>query len=301
MSSEINVTYQVARSLPAAQQAAWRTLLAEFAAEIPVPEKVEVVITDEYDKVAGEYAVQEPDRMTQTMTADQYRAERADGARAAAKTRVLAEAGSSWWSTAQGWRSACRRSGTALCTRLSTCVSSSTATSPMRFIAGSSSSCPVVFTWEYVWFAENAIDEFRCERTVHERGWTSQSSLNTAVDFGFVVDVFERVRAKYRRTGDLMDTYHGAMPALLRMSTVLGYGAAGLATGVIRPADWVRAPAMGRFLDVLEVLPGTDRVLPGEEVAAATLELAKRLCQLFNEMGFDYREDEPGAFWLTVG
>ncbi|MEU5931148.1 hypothetical protein [Micromonospora sp. NPDC047187] len=89
MSGEINVTYRVARDLPTAQQANWRTVLAEFAAEIPSPEKVEVIITDEFARVAGEYAVQEEGRANSQMTAEQYQAEEADGAKVAAKTCAL--------------------------------------------------------------------------------------------------------------------------------------------------------------------------------------------------------------------
>ncbi|MBM0226838.1 hypothetical protein [Micromonospora sp. ATA51] len=299
MSSEINVTYRIARALPAAQQATWRTLLAEFTAEVPSPEKVEVIITDEYEKVAGEYAVQEPDRMNSTMTADQYRADRADGARAAAKTCALADGrivvvvGSSTLACGLPTARQCvlHEAQHVRLQQHGDVAHAVHRRAPFELPSG--------FTWEYVWFAENTIDEFRCERTVHERGWTSRSNLNTAVDFALVADVLQKVRAKHHRTGDLMDTYHGAMPALLRASTVLGYGAAGLVTGVIRPGDWIQAPAMGRFLDLLEGLPGTDRVLPREDIAAASLEVAKRLRQLFNEMGFDYRET-PDGFWLSV-
>ncbi|MFI7283433.1 hypothetical protein ACIBOV_24540 [Micromonospora chersina] len=299
MSSEINVTYRVASDLPAAQQAIWSTLLAEFTAEVPNPEKVEVVITDEYEKVAGEYLVQEVDRANQSMTAEQYRANRADGARAAAKTcvlpdgRIVVVAGSGL--VPYGIRAA--RHGLlheAQHVRLHQHGDAAWAvhrrvpfTLPDREI-----------TWEYLWLAESAIDEYRCERTVHERGWTDPANTVGPGDVAGVVASFRTARAAWDVTGDLMGAYHAAFASLDRMSDVLGYGAAGVVTRVIPAATWAKAPVAGRILDVVEDLPGTDVVVPREDLVAAAVEVAKRLRRILQEMGFDYFFTPDGGTYL---
>ncbi|MBL6275335.1 hypothetical protein JMF97_04065 [Micromonospora fiedleri] len=301
MSSEINVTYRVVRDLPAAQRANWSTLLAEFAAEVPDPDKVEVVITDEYEKVAGEYLVQEVDRANQSMTAEQYRADRADGARAAAKTcvlpggRIVVVASSGLMP--HGIRPARHMLlHEAQHVRLHQHGDAALAvhrrvpfTLPQREIM-----------WEYLWLAESAIDEFRCERTVHERGWTDPANLVGPGDVSGVVATFRAARTAWDVTGDVMGAYHAAFASLDRMSKVLGYGAAGVVTGVISPAAWARVPVAGRILDVVEDLPGADVVLPREDLIAAAVEVAKRLRRILKEMGFDYFHTPGGGGYLKV-
>ncbi|RKN55927.1 hypothetical protein D7193_15180 [Micromonospora costi] len=293
------MTYRVARDLPAAQQATWSNLLADFTAEVPNPEKVEVVITDEYEKVTGEYLVQEVDRSNDTMTAEQYRADRADGARAAAKTcvlpgdRIVVVASSGL--VPYGIRPA--RHGLlheAQHVRLHQHGDAAWAlhrrapfTLPEREI-----------TWEYLWLAESAIDEYRCERTVHDRGWTDPVNTVGAGDVAGVVATFRAARTAWDRTGDLMGAYHAAFASLDRMSKVLGYGAAGVVSGVIPAAAWAKAPVAGRILDVVENLPGTDALVPPEDLLAAAVEVAKRLRRILQEMGFDYFFTPDGGTYL---
>ncbi|KAB1118631.1 hypothetical protein AB0N38_33795 [Micromonospora aurantiaca] len=294
------MTYRVARPLPDAQQAAWQTVLAEFTAEVPDPRKVEVVITDEYDKVVAEYMATEVDLAFDAALVSQYRADRADGARAAAKTspqpdgKVVVVVGTRLAAQGLGSMRHCLLHE-AQHVRLHQHGDAAHAVHRrVPFELPKSE-----LTWEYLWFAQSTIDEFRCERTVHERGWTSRSNLNTAADFASVVGVFQKVHANHYRTRDLKDTHREAFGALMRMATVLGYGAAGLVTGVIPPGAWVQAPAMGMFVDVLEDLPGTDVVVPREDLADTSVEVAKRLRQLFNDMGFDYRYT-PDGDWFAV-
>ncbi|MFF0467603.1 hypothetical protein ACFYPX_09290 [Micromonospora zamorensis] len=226
MSSEINVTYRVVRDLPAAQRATWSNLLAEFAAEVPTPEKVEVVITDEYEKVAGQYQVQEVDRANPSMTAEQYRAKKVDGARAGAMTcvlpggKVVVVAGSGL--VPAGVRGA--RHGLlheAQHVRLAQRGDAAWGvhrrvpfTLPEREI-----------TFEFLWAAESAIDEYRCERTVHERGWTDPTNTVSPGNVASIVATFRAARMTWDVTGDLMGAYqagvrlagpHGQRPRLRR-------------------------------------------------------------------------------------
>ncbi|MEU8333399.1 hypothetical protein [Micromonospora sp. NPDC048839] len=299
MSREINVTYRVVRDLPAAQRATWSNLLAEFAAEVPTPEKVEVVITDEYEKVAGQYQVQEVDRANPSMTAEQYRAKKVDGARAGAMTcvlpggKVVVVAGSGL--VPAGVRGA--RHGLlheAQHVRLAQRGDAAWGvhrrvpfTLPEREI-----------TFEFLWAAESAIDEYRCERTVHERGWTDPTNTVRPGNVASIVATFRAARMTWDVTGDLMGAYQAAFASLDRMANVLAYGAAGVVTGVISATAWAKAPVAGRILDLLEDLPGTDMVVPREDLAAVAVEVAKRLRRILQEMGFDYFVPVGGGTYL---
>ncbi|SCL43320.1 hypothetical protein [Micromonospora aurantiaca (nom. illeg.)] len=302
MSSEINVTYRVSRALPAAQEAAWRALIAEMAAEVPEPEHVEVVITDEFDKIVAGYLATEVDLAFDPALATQYRADRSDGARAAARTspqpggKVVVAASTDLF--VLGLQSArhclLHESQHVRLHQHGDVAHAVHRRVPFTLPEGE-------FIWEFLWRAESAIDEFRCERTVHERGWTDPGNVNGPRDLNGVLDTFQEVRAGYRRTSDQIRAYEEAFASLDRLATVLGYGAAALVAGVTPPATWAQVPAMGRVLDVLEGLPGTHVVLPREDVLAVATEMAKRLRRIFQELGFDcYFIGENGDRWFAV-
>jgi hypothetical protein len=71
------------------QDARWRDLLPPLTNELPDPSRVEIILTDRYEQVAGEYAVQAVDKMNDQMTAEQYSAVKIDGSVAAARTIEL--------------------------------------------------------------------------------------------------------------------------------------------------------------------------------------------------------------------
>jgi hypothetical protein len=86
---KLTVIWRMTHLLAAEDRAAWDSLIPAFTEELPHPERVELVITDQYRAVAGEYAVQSPTRANPGMTAADYQAVKVDGAMAAAKTNEL--------------------------------------------------------------------------------------------------------------------------------------------------------------------------------------------------------------------
>ena len=61
----------------------------DFESVLLHPERTELVITDQFQAVAGEYEVRSPVRANPNMTAEDYRAMKTDGAMAVARTVEL--------------------------------------------------------------------------------------------------------------------------------------------------------------------------------------------------------------------
>ena len=78
--SDLTVTVQVDGGLLAEDQATWDVLTSAFVTEVPDPERVELIITDRYEQIAGELAMLSPVRANEEMTATDYRADKPDGA-----------------------------------------------------------------------------------------------------------------------------------------------------------------------------------------------------------------------------
>ena len=53
---KLTVIWRMTHPLAAEDRAAWDSLIPAFTEELPHPERVELVITDQYRAVAGEYA-----------------------------------------------------------------------------------------------------------------------------------------------------------------------------------------------------------------------------------------------------
>jgi len=87
--SDLTVTVQVDGGLLAEDQATWDVLTSAFVTELPHPERVELIITDRYEQIAGELAMLSPVRSNEEMTATGYRADKPDGALAVARTIPL--------------------------------------------------------------------------------------------------------------------------------------------------------------------------------------------------------------------
>ena len=58
--SDLTVTVQVDGGLLAEDQATWDVLTSAFVTEVPHPERVELIITDRYEQIAGELAMLSP-------------------------------------------------------------------------------------------------------------------------------------------------------------------------------------------------------------------------------------------------
>jgi hypothetical protein len=279
---------QVSRALPPAEQAVWDSLTPEFGQEVPNPQRVQLVVTDRYEQIAGAYAVQSPTRSNTTATAAVYQAAKPDGAMAVAKTIdlpndeavVVVSTG-----LIRLGRESVRRTllHEAQHVRLHQHGDSAIAVHRRgRF------ELPDDLTWEFVWLAESVVDEFRCERAMHDKGLGSSDTGSVVNDYPGIVAVFDTVRRTYRRLGDLMAAYHGSFAALDRLGTFLAYGAASVVLNPGTAEAWMAVPSMAKLLDVVSDLPSPAALVPDEQLTAVSVEVARMLRETFQEMGFDY-------------
>lgn len=87
--ANIVVAMRLRCPLGAQERDLWDSLIPEFTREALYPSRVEVVITDRYEEVAGKYAVQSASRLNQAAIAADYRSAKPGGAVAVAKTVEL--------------------------------------------------------------------------------------------------------------------------------------------------------------------------------------------------------------------
>jgi hypothetical protein len=147
---------------------------------------------------------------------------------------------------------------------------------------------PDDLTWEFVWLAESVVDEFRCERAMHDKGLGSSDAGSVVDDYPGIVALFETVRRNYWRRGDLMAAYHGSFAALDRLGTFLAYGAASVVLNPETAEAWIPVPSMPKLLDVVSEVPSPAAMVPDEQLTAVSVEVARMLRETFQEMGFDY-------------
>lgn len=155
-------------------------------------------------------------------------------------------------------------------------------------------------TWEFMWLAENAIDEFRAERGLHERGLAARENNVTAGDLAGVYEAFSSARQDLKHSRDLMRAYQEVTFALERLGVYLAYGAAQVVTGRLTTADWARVPAMGWMIEVLEGLPSAAVIIPDQQLTDVAVRLAKRLRPVLQERGFDLYYTSDGTTYLDV-
>jgi hypothetical protein len=279
----------------------WRDLISEFTSEIPDPSHVEMVLTDQYQQVAGEYAARAVNKMNEDLTAEQYSAVKVDGSVAAARTVELPD------------------------DQVVVIVAAAMLEFPpaflrhsvlhelqhVRMIQHGDETFAVhrrltfdlprnEITWELLWMAESAIDEFRAERGVQERGLAAHENTITADDVAGVYRSFRAVRRDYNASGDLMSAYHGATLSLERLATHLAYGAAAIAAGNGTPDQWSQVPAMDRMINLLQSLPPADVTIPDPRLVDVAVQLAKELRQMLQAQGFDLFYTPGGSTYLKV-
>lgn len=279
---------QVSGAIPPAEQAVWDSLIPEFGQELPNPQRVRLVITDRYEQIAGAYAVLSPTRSNTTATAADYQAAKPDGAMAVAKTIDLPNdevvVVASTVLTRLGHRSVRRTLlHEAQHVRLHQHGDSAMAVHRrVRF------ELPDDLTWEFVWLAESAVDEFRCERAMHEKGLGGADARAVVDDYPGIVALFDTVRGSYRRQGDLMAAYHGSFAALDRLGTFLAYGAASVVLNPGTAEAWRAIPSMAKLLEVVSDVPSPAGVVPDEQLTAVSVEIARMLRGTLQAMGFEY-------------
>jgi hypothetical protein len=295
----LTVTTNVRRPLTSGEQANLTSLVPEFTLELPEPGQAELVVTDRFEWVAGEYDVRALHRANEAMTAADYAAGRPDGALAVGKTvelpddQVVVVVSTALLRD----RSLAHRTLLHEAQHVRLIQHGDEAHAVHRRVAFTLTDD---FAWEFLWFAESALDEFRCERAMYERGLSDQDSGSVVSDYPPIKALFDQAWRNLARTGDLLAAYRATFGALQRLAVYLAYGAAKLAVDPRAVPGWSTVPPMTRVLDVVRDVPSPDERMPDEQVLGIAAKLARELRGIYQEMGFDYFHTPDGGRYLDV-
>jgi len=284
----ITVARRLRHPLGAQERALWDSLIPEFTHEALYPSRVQLVITDTYEEVAGEYAVQSVWRLNQAETAADYSSVKPGGAMAVAitvglpdgKIAVIVNAG-----LAKLGREVVRR--TLLHEAQHICLIQN-ADSAMAVHKRVAFYLPADLAWEFVWLAESIIDEFRCERALYEKGLLDPKMVPAVDEYSKVVALFDEVRDSYDHGLDIIAVCHRSFAVLERFGTVLSYAAAGMVVGAGVAAPWTSLTPAAGLAGTLSHVPGAMSTMHDEKLASISLGLAWLLREVFQDMGFDY-------------
>jgi hypothetical protein len=297
---KLTVIWRMTHPLAAEDRAAWDSLIPAFTEELPHPERVELVITDQYRAVAGEYAVQSPTRANPGMTAADYQAVKVDGAMAAAKTNELPGGKATVVVNASLVRLGHERASRSLlheAQHVRLLQDEDGAWGVHRRVAFT---LPDDLSFDFIWLAETAIDEFRCERALYEAGVSPLNMGSDPADYSGIIASFEPVRYGFRRTADVLAAYQGAMSVLDRLGQFLAYGAAYIAIEQTQAAKWVSIPSMAQLVGIVSDLASAHQKVSDERLAAHCIELARMLRRTLRDNGFDSYLQPDGGLYFDV-
>jgi hypothetical protein len=296
----LTVTWRMASPLADEDRIAWDSLVLSFGQEVLHPEHVELVITDRYQAVAGEYTVQSPTRANPDMTAADYQAVKPDGAMAAAitvelsngKVAVVANAALVHFGREKASRMLLHESK-----HVRLLQRGEQAYGVHRRIGFT---LPRDLSYTFVWIAESIIDEYRCERASHEAGADALDMASHPADYSGIVDSFEEVRSAWRRRRDVLTAYQGAASVLDRLGQYLAYGSAHIAADPAQVARWSAIPPMARLVSIISELPGADQEVSRESLAEHCLGVARMLREILQSNGFDCYITTDGSLYFEV-
>ena len=285
----IAVTMRVRCPLGAREQDLWDSLIPEFTQEVLYPSCVRLVITDRYEEIAGTYAVQSVSQLNQAEIAADYRSAKPGGAVAVAltvdlpdgKVAVIVNA-----SLTKLGREVMRR--TLLHETQHVCLIQN-ADSAMAVHNRVAFHLPGDLTLEFVWLAESVIDEFRCERALHETGLLDPGMVPDADEYSKVIALFDEVRDSCNHGLDIITACHRAFAVLERFGTLLSYAAASVVTNPGADPPWTSMTPTAGLAGTLSHVPGATSIMRDGQLASTSLGLAWLLREVFQDMGFDYR------------
>jgi hypothetical protein len=296
----LTVTWRMAHAPGPEIRAAWDSLMPGFAGEMLRPGCVELVITDQYETVAGQYAVQSPVRANLAETAEDYRALRADGAAAAAKTIDLPDGKIVVVAASALINLGSERAGRALLHEAQHVRLFQDGNEAWGVHRRVNLERPPDVGYDFIWTAETVVDEFRCERAVHETGTDPMDMGSNPADYNAIVRSFEAVRNEYHRTGNLLAVYQAAFSSLQRLAQFLAYGAAHIAVNSEVADEWRSIPSMARLLDIVSDIPGAGSLISDKELTEYCVQAARMLRQALRDNGFDSRADPDNSIYFEL-
>ena len=146
--------------------------------------------------------------------------------------------------------------------------------------------------WEFLWLAEIAIDEYRCELSLYKRGLADVEppSGGELGELEAIVATFDAVRASYQRHRDLMRLYQAAFEVLQRLGVFVAYTAAKIVAGPDEIATlWRAKPPVREAVAILRELPDSGRAVSDEDLTAVAVRFGRQLRQMLRvHGGMDY-------------
>jgi hypothetical protein len=273
-----------------------------MAREVIATDKVRLIITDSFDQVVGEFAVRAKDRLNEDQGAGTYASAKVDGARATAKTipmdngQIVVVASDSLLRSGSG-RSSARRVllHEAQHVRLEQQGDAAFAVHRRGHLDK-----PDEFAWEFVWLAESFMDEFRCERTLQQRGLHDPSIGVVPEDYPKIVEHLRVTHEQFWRHRDLSKTYHAMFAAFDRLTGFLAYAAALLVANGESSREWEGVAPLRDLVPLSRDVAGSEVRIDLEELLRVALIVAGALRQILNSFGFDLRLLSEGGIYLEV-
>lgn len=157
--------------------------------------------------------------------------------------------------------------------------------------------------FEYVWIAETAIDEYRCELAVEQRDVASDPSLSNPgfnrTDVAGIEALFLAIRTSFRQSANASAAYHAVVSASERLMVTFAYLAARINA---RSPDVDALDDIEGLVDLAHLLkgiPNADEEASATALARCIETVASLAFALLRRHGFEI-QDRPQGKYLEV-
>jgi len=277
----------------------WYELISDFEQEIANPSRVKFVITNEFDTVVGRYSMRSPLGVSSDATENDYTAMKPGGGMAGART--IEQAGDRIVVIANVYMA---RLGKDIVRRMLLHEAQH-----VRLIQGGdtaiavhrrtgTSQAPEGLDWNFTWIAESLVDEFRCERALHEKGLPSFGMVSPPEDYFEVVRTLDEIRSEYESDQDIMAAHRKCIAVLDRISSLLAYAAAAIISGEQDPSDWASVDSMSLLVPALSEIPSAADRMDDLKILATTIRIVGLLRSEAQSLGFESRFLEDDGLWF---
>ena len=277
----------------------WYELISDFEQEIARPSRVTFVITDDFDTVVGRYDLKSPLRLNADATENSYTATKPGGGMAGART--IEQVGDRIVVVANVYMAAL---GKDLVRRMLLHEAQH-----VRLIQGGDTAiavhrrtgislAPEGLGWNFTWIAESLIDEFRCERALHEKGFPSSGMVSPPEDYFEVARTLGEIRSEYDRDQDIMAAHQRCFTVLDRISSLLAYAAAAIVSGDQNLSDWSSVDSMSLLVSALSETPSAAERIDDQKVLTTTLHIIGLLRSEARSLGFESRFLKDEGLWF---
>lgn len=271
--------------------ATWRGLAEEFLRQVERPELVQLLVTDNFEHAVQVWQRSTPSEFGDQGSADVYFASKVDGTRAAAKTVVLGE-GQAVVIAAVGTLSLGVATARWMLTHEAQHVrlhQSETAAWGVHRRSGQEIVSPR--PWVFIWSAQNAIDEYRCEAVTHSQ--LPERALAYGPDeFRVVLRHLDRARMIGVVEGDLEHAYEVVTQAVDRLAVLAAYSGAAIDGGRDTRQRWGMASAVTPVWSALRRSPSVNEPTRPAALWRETLQVSEALDQVLRRAGVELTFDD---------